>query len=121
MSRGWEYTTNARDYAGIAVYGREVGYIEMDAGGAWAGIRTVGDKPSHLGHFVYKLDAAEAVADNRESGHMIQVRKFNAGGHPVAGWNWPVWGYKVICDCGFNTGNVAGETREIVREHLKGN
>lgn len=82
-------------------------------GAAW---RAYSPDSEDLGHFRFKRDANNAT---EPSGHTVEVGKFDSGRHPIQGWNWPVWGYRVYCTCGYRSGNVAGQTTETVKAHLE--
>lgn len=50
--------------------------------------------------------------------HRLTVTRRNLGGHPIAGWNWPVWGYDYRCACGADLGDRedhALHLREVIR------
>ena len=74
---------------------------------------------SYLGSFGDWPTKGKALRATEHSGHEIDVQKFKAGMHPIAGWNWPMWGFRVVCSCGYRSQNVAGYTKETVREHLE--
>ena len=82
-------------------------------GAAWAAKQTGGP---FLGHFRFKKEATQAT---EHSGHEVRVDKYKAGWYPIAGWNWPIWGYRVTCSCGYRSGNVAGDTQATVKMHLE--
>lgn len=48
---------------------------------------------------------AELVSEND---HRLTVTKFSRGGSPIAGWNWPVWGFRYKCACGHDCGDRDG-------------
>ena len=72
-----------------------------------------------LGDFWSVGSAKAAAEDRRHSGHEIEVVRFNAGRHPIHGWNWPMWGFRVSCSCGFVRSNAAGSTGRVVKSHLR--
>lgn len=37
--------------------------------------------------------------------HTLSVHRKKLGGHPIAGWNWPLWGYDYVCACGEKMGD----------------
>lgn len=54
-----------------------------------------------------------------EGNHVLHMTKFNRGGHPIAGWNWPMWGYRYKCNCGAHMGeDDAADARESHEYHL---
>lgn len=67
------------------------------------------------GHPAALVDEAEVVTTDD---HTLHVTKFNRGGYPIAGWNWPMWGYKYRCNCGHDCGQD-GVGREEHAAHLR--
>ena len=61
-------------------------------------------------------DAELVSADN----HQLHVERFKRGGYPIAGWNWPLWGYRYTCNCGEGMGEDDGaEARAAHTDHLE--
>lgn len=102
----WTYLGEERNLTSdeVAVDGVYVGYVQRVSRYGWSGHR---GSNMFLGHFFTKRQAAQAVADNRHSGHRIRIRQTSEG-----------W-WQASCDCGFNSGHDGRRASKLASEHLK--
>ena len=68
-------------------------------------------------HWVARADV-ELVT---RTDHSLIQQKRDRGRHPIAGWNWPIWGYRYTCACGEYMGeDDARAARAAHADHLEG-